>query len=77
MRVISEHDHTELHDFRNATVTELTLARVKPDFDGLVASEKMELVKYVAKKVGVEIVMPDFSAEPESRLPRPVQEEGS
>ncbi len=63
MVVISKHDHSELGDFRKAqqNVGKLSLERVKHDFDGLVASEKMALVEYAAKKVGVEIVTPTFT----------------
>ena len=67
MVVISKHDHGELKDLRKSqqSSAKLSLDRVKHDFDGLVASEKMELVKYAAKKVGVEIVAPTFGdAEP-------------
>lgn len=62
MSVISKHDHTELKDLRKAqqAVAKMSLERVKHDFDGLVASEKMDLVTYAAKKVGVEIVAPSF-----------------
>ncbi len=62
MVVVSQHDHSELGDLRKAqqNVSKLSLARVKHDFDGLVASEKMALVEYAAKKVGVEIVKPHF-----------------
>ena len=62
MVVVSQHDHSELGALRKAqqNVSKLSLDRVKHDFDGLVASEKMALVEYAAKKVGVEIVTPTF-----------------
>ena len=62
MVVVSKHDHSELGDLRKAqqNVSKLSLDRVKHDFDGLVASEKMALVEYAAKKVGVKIVTPTF-----------------
>ncbi len=62
MAVISKHDHAELSDLRTARKDDkkLSLDRVKHDFDGLPASEKMDLVRYAAKKVGVEIVEPSF-----------------
>ena len=67
MVVISKHDHGELKDLRKSqqSSAKLSLDRVKHDFDGLVASEKMELVKYAVKKVGVEIVAPDFADPPD------------
>ncbi len=62
MYVISGHDHIELADLRKAHKTEakLSLDRVKHDFDGLSAADKMALVFYAAKKVGCEIIKPNF-----------------
>ncbi len=76
MVVVSKHDHSELKDLRKAqqNVSKLSLDRVKHDFDGLVASEKMALVKYAAKKVGVSIVEPTFDdANPPAFLDRKVK----
>ena len=67
MVVVSQHDHSELGTLRKAqqNVSKLSLDRVKHDFDGLVASDKMALVKYAAKKVGVEIVEPTYDDPPD------------
>ena len=62
MSIISQHDRGELEDFRKVRKTEakLSLNRVKHDFDSLSAADKMALVTYAAKKVGVEIINPNF-----------------
>ena len=62
MSIISNHDRGELEDYRTARKDEakLSLSRVKHDFDGLDAADKMALVVHAAKKVGVEIVKPSF-----------------
>ena len=62
MAVLSGHDVGALADFRKArtAAAKLGLDRVQHDFDSLSASDKMALVKYAAKKVGVEIVEPVF-----------------
>ncbi len=64
MRVISDHDHTELMDLRVSAAQKaggkLSVERVIHDFDGLSAADKMTVARHAAKKVGVTLVEPTF-----------------
>ena len=60
MRVVSETDVGELKRLQIASRADIGLTEVKREFDRLSAKDKMALVEYAVKAVGVEIIKPSY-----------------
>ena len=65
MRIVSETDHKDLKEYRKSHVSSGPgLKTVIAGFDDLKPSEQMELAEHAAKKVGCNLVKPEYEDNP-------------